>query len=145
MRTFTKLYLHISYPYLNVRKRFPKVIIRIFRVRRKFFRVRPCLSCKTHFFSCLKFNNSLFFTGICQTFPSLRWSCSYLDIEPSFNNVSYSSSCSTTPQQPGQVGLKPGLESEQSSRSLSHPSQHDKQNVRNDLGKRSTDQSSQRK
>ena len=40
------LCLHVvqsHYLYLNVRKRFPKVIIRIFRVRIKFFRVRPCL------------------------------------------------------------------------------------------------------
>ena len=32
-----------NYPYLNVRKHFPKVIVHNFRVRRKFFRVRPCL------------------------------------------------------------------------------------------------------
>ena len=40
------LCLHVvqsHYLYLNVRKRFPKVIIRIFRVRIKFFWVHPCL------------------------------------------------------------------------------------------------------
>ena len=39
----SQIFSKSNYPYLNVRKRFPKVIIRIFRVRRKFFRVRPCL------------------------------------------------------------------------------------------------------
>ena len=38
-----------SYPYLDVRKRFPKVIIRIFQVRRNFFRVRPCLKDNENF------------------------------------------------------------------------------------------------
>ena len=39
----SQIFSKSNYPYLNVRKRFPKVIIRIFRVRRKFFRVRPCI------------------------------------------------------------------------------------------------------
>ena len=40
---YSQIFSKSKYPYLNVRKRFPKVIIRTFRVRRKFFRVRPCL------------------------------------------------------------------------------------------------------
>ena len=40
----SQIFSKSNYPYLNVRKHFLKVIIRIFRVRRKFFRVRPSLA-----------------------------------------------------------------------------------------------------
>ena len=59
----SQIFSKSNYPYLNVRKRFPKVIIRIFRVRRKFFRVRPCLIQCLHL--CLTLWEDYCFKKIC--------------------------------------------------------------------------------
>ena len=78
-----------NYPYLNVRKCFPKVIIRIFRVCRKFFRVRPCLQ---FCLMSMKLSITFFYicTFVCTQFYQFKLICFFFfNLVPSSEETSF--------------------------------------------------------